>query len=358
MSANAIPRPAAEVLRLGRLDGLRGLAACVVAFAYHARDLFDWGALTGIGPVLSWFYNWGWTFVDLFFLISGYIFAHVYLTGERLEKSGALGDFAIARIARLYPLHLVMLLVCAVLFWNVPGNGLFAFGAHLVMMQAFVEPVAKTFNWPAWSISIEVVCYILFALGAAGGHARLMRLTVTAVLIGGFLIAVLGQPGGPLASDLFSRGLLGFFTGQLLWHYRAPLARVPAWALAALIVGGLLVMEGPYSVLLPLGLMVWPAALLLALRLPVLESRVMLWLGDRSYAIYLVHLPLLQAVVAQTGLLAGSAAFILAVNLAFIAAVLLLAELSFRLIEHPARIAIRNAWQRRRRPDPPLAGAA
>jgi peptidoglycan/LPS O-acetylase OafA/YrhL len=296
--------------------------------------------------LLAWVYAWGWTFVDLFFLISGYIFAHVYLSDDRLQTPGALKDFAVARIARLYPLHLVMLLVCAVLFWGAPGNNLFTFGAHLVMMQAFAPPISMTFNWPAWSISIEVVCYFLFALGAAGGHARLMRLTVTAVLTGGLLIAVLSKPGTPLASDLLSRGFLGFFTGQLLWHYRAHATRVPAWALSALLLGGLMVMEGPYSVLLPFGILVWPATLLLALRLPLLESRVMLWLGDRSYAIYLVHMPLLQMVVAQTGPVAGSAWFILAVNLAFIVTVLALSELSFRLIENPARRAIRSAWQK------------
>lgn len=358
MSQIVSPAPGADVPRLARLDGLRGVAACVVAFGYHARDLFDWNALAAIGPVLGWFYNWGWTFVDLFFLISGYIFAHVYLPGERLVQPGAVRDFAVARIARLYPLHLVMLIVCAAAFWQAPENTLLAFGAHLVMAQAFVEPVAKTFNWPAWSISIEVVCYVLFAIGAAGGRARMMRLTLAAAVTGALLIALVGKPGGPLASDLLSRGLLGFFTGQLLWHYRARLAMVPAWLLGALIVGGLVVMQGPYSVLLPLGLMVWPAALLLALRLPLLENRVMLWLGDRSYAIYLVHLPLIQIVVAQTGLLAGGAAFVLAVNLAFIAMVLALSELSFRLIEHPARTAIRQAWQRRRRAGPLHAGSA
>lgn len=352
MLDHAKPLPAADVPRLGRLDGLRGVAACVVAFGYHmafayeSRDILDWSALPGVGHLLAWVYAWGWTFVDLFFLISGYIFAHVYLSDDRLQTPGALKDFAVARIARLYPLHLVMLLVCAVLFWGERGNGAIAFAAHLVMMQAFVNPIAETFNGPTWSISIEVVCYVLFALGAARGSARLMRITVAAVLTGGLLIAVLGQPGGPLASDLLSRGLLGFFTGQLLWHHREWLARVPSWLLCGLMLAVLAGMEGPWSVLLPLGLMVWPAVLLLALRLPLLESRVMLWLGDRSYAIYLVHLPLMQTVVAQTGLLAGSAGFILAINLAYIATVLLLSELSFRLIENPARQAIRSAWQK------------
>lgn len=348
------PLTGADVLRLQRLDGLRGVAACVVAFGYHmafayeTRDIIDWSALPGVGHLLAWTYTWGWAFVDLFFLISGYIFAHVYLQNDRLQAPGALKDFAVARFARLYPLHLMMLLVCAALFWGAPGNNLLTFGSHLVMMQAFAPPISMTFNWPSWSISIEVVCYFLFAVGAAGGRARMMRLTVTAVLTGGLLIAVLSKPGIPLASDLLSRGFLGFFTGQLLWHYRAQTARVPSWALCAVLIGGLLLMGGPYSALLPFGLLVWPATLILALRLPLLESRVMLWLGDRSYAIYLIHMPLLLALVAYTGPLAGGAGFILAANLVFIAIVLVLSDLSFRWIEHPARRGIRTAWERRR----------
>lgn len=78
-----LPRyPAEAPARLTRLDGLRGIAACVVAFAYHPRSLFAPELFTGHGALLAWLSHWGWAFVDLFFLLSGYIFAHVYLAGK------------------------------------------------------------------------------------------------------------------------------------------------------------------------------------------------------------------------------------------------------------------------------------
>ena len=163
--------------RLARLDGLRGVAACLVAFAYHPQELFAAGAFASAGPVVAWFHTWGWTFVDLFFLISGYLFAHVYLGADKLRTPADVADFAVARIARLYPLHLLMLLATGLLFWGKPENTPLAFAAHLVMLQAFVAPVAHTFVGPAWSLSVEVICYVLFALGAAAGPRALRLVT-------------------------------------------------------------------------------------------------------------------------------------------------------------------------------------
>lgn len=160
----------AEPTRLARLDGMRGIAAFGVAFFYHARALFPEGALDTGNRLLDWPHVYAWLFVDLFFVLSGYVFAHVYLGRGGLRSEADLVDFAVARFARLYPLHLVMLLVSAVAFWGVkPENTPLAFIGHLFMLQAMVEPVANTFIGPSWSLSVEVVCYLLFALAAVKG---------------------------------------------------------------------------------------------------------------------------------------------------------------------------------------------
>lgn len=334
-------------LRLGRLDGLRGVAACVVAFAYHPQGMFTDGIFQNAGPVLNWFHAWGWTFVDLFFLISGYIFAHVYLGADKLRSAADVGEFAVARFARLYPLHLLMLVATALLFWGKPENTPFAFLGHLVMMQAFVQPVAHTFVGPAWSLSVEVVCYVLFALGAAAGPRGLRLVTGLAIGIALVAIVLFGNPGGPWVGDNLPRALLGFFLGQVLWRYRAQLAQIPWYVLGGLMVYGLWFDAGQASPLIPLCLVAWPAAVLLALRLPLLDSKPMLWLGDRSYAIYLIHQPLIELVLKHTGPLSGGLWFIAGVHVAVIAATLVLADLALRWIEYPARRAIRTAWTRR-----------
>ncbi|WP_395390832.1 acyltransferase [Novosphingobium sp. BL-8A] len=335
-----------------RLDGLRGLAACGVALLYHPQALFAADVNEALPGLLRWFQHWGWTLVDLFFLISGYIFAHVYLV-ERgpgqgyVLKRGALGGFAVARAARLYPLHLVMLLVCAVAFLGNPDNTPLAFMANLFMLQGFVGAVGRSFNGPSWSISIECLCYVLFALGAVGGRRMLQRVTVLAILGALLHFAVQGRAGGPWVGDNLPRGLLGFFLGQVLWHARARLRHAPSGLLVCLMAIGIALDMGRVSSLLPLSLLAWPALLLLALRLKFMGSAPMRWLGDRSYAIYLVHWPILRVLDTQYSPIPGGIGTWFAVTLGFGVLVLLVSDLSFRYLETPARRAIRAAWQRR-----------
>lgn len=345
--AHAHDQHHAGIVRLGRLDGLRGIAACGVAFTYHSTGLFADGALASTNPVVHWLHWSGWLFVDMFFVLSGYIFAHVYLGRNALKNGTDLADFGIARVARLYPLHLLMLLLTVALFWSKPENTVLAFGAHLVMLQALVPPVAQTFNGPTWSLSVEAMCYVLFAMGAAAGPRALRLVTGLAIFLALFMIVSNAAPEGPYVRDNFPRGLLGFFLGQVLWHQRARLAGVPGWVLAGLIVAGLAIPPAAFGAILPLVLLTFPAVLLLGLRLRWLESRPLIWLGDRSYAIYLVHLPLRDLFLELSGPLGGSAAEIVLGHALFIAVTLLLSDLALRFVEMPARRAIRAGWDRR-----------
>ena len=347
-SARTQAETRAEPQRLARLDGLRGLAAVVVAFAYHPRILFAPELFTNHGPVVEWLSHWGWTFVDLFFELSGYIFAHVYLPGDKLARPGAMAQFGVARVARLYPLHLLTLLAVALFAWGQHGNTAGAFGLHLVMLQNFVRPVPDTFNGPAWSLSVEACCYVLFAFAAMrGGGRRLALVTGLALTLGLAHLLINGQSEGPWVADNLPRGLLGFFLGQVLWHGRSALARVPSVLLWAALALGLVMPTGAWSSLLPLVLLAFPAALLLALRQPWLEGRVMRWLGDRSYAVYLLHVPVIAAVKAVTGPVPAQAAWAWPLYAGLIALILLLADITYRWYEMPARRAIRAVWQAR-----------
>ena len=153
--------------RLTGLDGLRGIAACIVAFGFHAQILFPRDSLIGTGPISDWLLVNGWTAVDLFFVLSGFVFAHVYLSKELLAGPGALKDFAIARLARLYPLHIVTLCLALAMFPAAQDNTGSAFLFHVLMLQALAEPVRHTFNGPAWSVSVEMFCYAAFVAGWA-----------------------------------------------------------------------------------------------------------------------------------------------------------------------------------------------
>ena len=340
-------------VRLVRLDGLRGLAALGVALHHVFFHFANWpfanvALASPLEATAQWLQLWGWTMVDLFFVLSGYVFAHVYLRGSSMGSRNGLADFAVARFARLYPLHLVMLLLIALFTFGKGANTPFAFAANLLMAQAFLRPFATSFDQPAWSLSVECLCYLLFALSAFAGRSALLWASGIAALWGAAMLIAHGQPGGPWVQDALPRGFLGFFLGQGLWHGRGWLARIPAPFLALGVIAGLWLQTGAYSPLLPLTLIAWPSALLLCLKMRVMGGRVMIWLGDRSYGIYLVNLPIVMAAVAlidRAGLSPWGAA---AWQAALITLTLLASEAAYRMIECPARRAIRAIWLRRR----------
>ena len=357
MAAGEAMRETVESGRLPGLDALRGLAACAVAFGFHAQFMFARGSFApGDGGLMAaWLRGYGWTAVDLFFVISGYVFAHVYLRGDSLRSIAGQREFWLARLARLYPLHLLLLLVSAWIFRGLGENTLTAFAAHLVMLQALVEPVGHTFVGPTWSLSVEVVCYALFALAALGGR-RLLP-TVTALAVAGGLAAVLVTRSDDhlTVSTVVARGMLGFFLGQLLWHGRALWVRIPSLVLVLVLIVGLAISPALVGPVPPLVLASWPAVLLLAMRCRWMDARPLVWLGDRSYAIYLLHMPIIDAVTYSTGGLAASPHNLALAWPALIAVTLLASDLIYRRFEVPARRELRAALTARRDGTEPAA---
>lgn len=344
--------PAAEVERLASLDGLRGIAALVVALHHVFFHFSPWPWAPGpLAPLLGWIAQWGWTLVDLFFILSGFVFAHVYLASDVLSSAKGRAEFVVARIARLYPLHFVALVLFALIQPDNPYNTAAAFAGHMAMLQAFIPHAGASYNCAAWSLSVEAACYAIFVVAAAGGRRVLMIATIMFAALGAVLLARFGATGEPIIADMLRRGLFGFFLGQLMWHGRAHLMRLPTWVLVAALLGGV-ALQVSFTVMpvLPLGLLAWPAALLLVLRCKWLGSRPLLWLGDRSYAIYLLNLVVITFVIVDLGVMPGalSAPARAGVELAMVAAILLLSDWSYRWLERPARRAIRSAWERRK----------
>jgi peptidoglycan/LPS O-acetylase OafA/YrhL len=110
-------------------------------------------------------------FVDLFFTISGFVICFVYF--DRMSTRADYGAFMKRRFARLVPLHWLTLLVFAAI-----GVAIYfgisvkeperydwqCFLPNVLLIQSLHVCDRLTFNYPSWSISVEMLLYLLFPL--------------------------------------------------------------------------------------------------------------------------------------------------------------------------------------------------
>ena len=360
------------------LTPLRGIAALWVVL-YHYTKVFP-----ALHPDhISRLIGGGYLAVDLFFLLSGFVMTHVYRDtfASTVEWKGY-AHFLEARVARLYPLHLAILLLflATALTANaarlaagatvepIPLEGarsLSAFLANLVMLQG-LHASALSWNYPAWSISVEFMAYLLLPallllLCRAWTAAKAAVVCLPLAALGWFAHVTHGdfnQWDGPLA---LLRCGPEFVLGVVLyriWLTRAAHRILRSDAGFALIVLcvllGLLLGAADMTLvaLFPLLLLTSVSNEGVAGRL--LNAPPLVWLGEISYALYLFH-DLVQ--YATTRILGGAgiggpASLTPAQSLLLCAAMaalsLLLAAAAHQRIEVPGRRYLRGAFERGR----------
>lgn len=152
--------------RFHALDSFRGLCALAVV-VYHLR-IYD--SFTELA-----FFRHSYALVSFFFVLSGFVLTHVY--GSRMAFN--FRHFFISRTFRLFPLHIFMLGIFIVLefgkilaydqgisFNHEPFSGKSAPAQilpNLFLLQSWTHWTNPlSFNFPAWSISIEYYTYMLF----------------------------------------------------------------------------------------------------------------------------------------------------------------------------------------------------
>jgi peptidoglycan/LPS O-acetylase OafA/YrhL len=263
--------------------------------------------------------------VSFFFLLSGYVLATVYLReGKRVDK----GKFFTARFARIYPLYLVTLVLDSphLLLEKVHRNGIAVgavktvgvFLAHVVLLQAWYGQRLNGLDFPNWSLSAEAFFYLCFpALGFLLWKLRGAGLWMTAfcLYVGGQLL-VAGVQSYPqiwmsvplLHLSTFSLGVL-VSRWQWLQQGRGegvPISAGQVYGVLVLVVAGVLVFafaapRMPIFNLLFTGLMapVFAAMIWALSNTTTLVSRLLCadWLvalGNASFALYLIHMPMLH----------------------------------------------------------------
>jgi peptidoglycan/LPS O-acetylase OafA/YrhL len=354
------------------LDSLRGIAAVLVVI-YH---LPAWYPPLYQLPIVR---NGG-LMVNFFFVLSGFVIYHAY--SRRLKTRFDVVRFMFLRLGRIYPVHLVFLILFLVAeglkYWAAnrgvaaavgPAfreNGLSAFIESLFLVHALgFSSHANAFNFPSWSISTEFYTYLLFALCAALFSRR--HLVVVSMALSAICLAILLTRGSEVGEfRWWLRCVAGFFLGccaaaayPALAKHQVPRA-APIVSLAALLAflnwpGASAELVYPLSAAVVLALALSPASS--ANR--VLSLRPLLWLGAISYSLYMSHALVLwvarqicrivlkapDAIVdgAATAQLSSPQAWL--VTSATVAGSLLLAWLTYRTLENPWRKRSRDFAQ-------------
>jgi len=349
--------------RFHSLDVLRGLAALAVVL-WHWNHFFA-GApfspadtrLQPLYPLLRVPYTGGYAAVDFFFCLSGFVFFWLY--GEALaSRAFTVFAFARARFARLYPLHLLTLLVVLVLqkvlfrprfgfefiYQNHLSDFFFQLGLAMTWFGGHVNWLS--FNGPAWSISMEVLLYALFLLacriGLAGWKGTL------GCLVGLFVLHRCFPVSGTVPAAT------SFFMGGMAFHVLRAVAargldRRVLWGTAAAVA----VFAAVYAAIgskhgATLNHLVFAIVIFCAAAVETRRGRLgkrFALLGDLSYGIYLWHFPLQLGFAAAALLWATDPATFFESPLVlalFIAILLGIAWISHRFFERPLQDWLRG----------------
>lgn len=375
MSANipqGPPFPSATAPRLGyigALDSLRALAVLAVLF-YHADVLWLPGGFLG---------------VEVFFVVSGYLITALLLAEYRSHGSINLIQFWQRRARRLLPALFAMLIAVmayAVIYLpdevaSLRGDVAAAFtyvtNWYLIAAnQSYFEIIGRpSLLRHLWSLAVEEQFYLLWPLLFAFVLIRLRtRAAMLLLLLGATLSALwMGLQFQPdtdpsriyYGTDTRAAGLLIGAALAFAWTPRggdSP-SRLKRWlldavglaALGGLVAAGLALSE--FDAFLYQGGMllvgVATAFLIAAVVSPhspvfggILSFRILRWIGQRSYSLYLWHWPVFMVTRPQLDTtLEGMPLLALRFALTFA-----LAEISFRVVESPIRNgALGKAWE-------------
>ncbi|OAH97527.1 hypothetical protein A1353_02670 [Methylomonas methanica] len=297
--------------RIPGLDALRGLAAISVA-VFHYHYYYNAGPdLLVLLPV----YNGSHFLVELFFVLSGFLLTQVY------SNNHSYSGLVIRRVARLFPLQWLTLLLVAIeqyFFAEAYGkpfvykiNDSYHFLLNALLIQQVGLQSGFSFNGPSWSISVEwVVNLLFFGLMLS---ARLLLPCSILIAAGSVVLLAISQPSLTdlhLSFGFLDTGLLrvgfGFFVGVIaakIVMYFQPQVN-GRWDLAALVNAVFLIYflsSTPVNSLMPaqfvIVALVMPTLVIACSRGKIvgriLSIRPLTWLGDISYSVYLIHFPLL-----------------------------------------------------------------
>ena len=314
---------------------------------------------------IGFFYTHGYLAVQFFWLISGYIISYIYLEGNFKIR-----DFLRNRFARLYPLHIVTLLITGILqivalskLGRQPicgSNDLKHFLLNLLFIPSIGLEDACSFNAPIWSVSVEIYSYLLFMCLFVG--IEKYREIFCTVLIA--IFSYIHHANIFLIPKQVSACAIFFFTGVLVFFLQKNsrpiiiilasssiisfciLVKIGILKTGENIISNLFKTEFSY-------LLIFAPLLILLLYTEKLMTKKYLsrfwvigkFLGNLTYSCYLWQFPLIIFILIIYGQNSNQL-FIYAKNplflLSYLSILLVISYLSFRFIENPIRSYLRS----------------
>ena len=369
------------------LDSLRGICACMIVLLHFNPNSHLLG--------LSFIQN-SYLFVDFFFVLSGFIILHTYRA--RLSEGYGLGRYLILRFGRVYPLHFFMLLAFVVyeIAWALilhkfssdpraafSGNSnLGSLVWNIFLLNSFGLDEHFGWNYPSWSIGAEFYTYMLFGVVLIVSGKRLIVVLAALGAVGLLSSVIVGGNTIDTPALGFPRCVSGFAIGalfccirqdeQIFARFGKGTATVIEFVIAALCVN-FVIFAGTNALSF-----IAPFVFIVAIAVfaeergklsQILATSPMMWVGTRSYSIYMVHVfvimltgnvvtivekllgvPLKTKIILAgrahdaigTTLLQGDIAYVVQLSL-----VLLAASATFRWVEVPFRKLSRDIAARR-----------
>ena len=267
--------------------------------------------------VIGILYKWGGEAVQAFWLISGLIFYSIY-HDEIIKKEVSFKEFVFFRFSRLYPLHFLTLLVVAVLqvwysvvhgeFFVAQAQDIKHFVHQILFINAWFPSFEHSFNIPVWSVSVEILVYIIFFFLAAAGVLRNRGIFVVASLMVLFYMVDAFAPFSRCASFFFFGCMLAKVLGETQKPWTLLVKFIAAFALMGILfrvvkyLNPTLSDEG-YGLLVNLTLLPFASVIVLGFILAfrrlqaVRFVRLFKNLGNLTYSLYLVHMPIILTIV-------------------------------------------------------------
>jgi len=289
--------------RFVALDSWRGICACMVAL-FH----FDVFSHLSFLP----FVRHAYLFVDFFFVLSGFVIAANYRA--RLADGFGTGRFMVLRLGRVYPLHLVTLLLFIPIDAakdGVSANLFQAIVTNVFLLQGLGINPQNWLNFVSWSISTEFIAYMIFAVVVSRIGIAIWPWLLP-VVVGPVVLATLSPHGMDATYDYglvrclygFALGVLCFDLRERFSFLRAGLARSVETLLEAAsfslaigyvsVAGGNLFLSVASPVVFALIVLVFAREGGAVSRMLTIPS--MLMIGTLTYSIYMLH-PFVRAVV-------------------------------------------------------------